>query len=85
MSRSLNPTRPCSMRLIFECEPRMLAAARSVVMPALFAEPAQVAAEHEALHCRARRTRAEQRLRGLLPGGVLGREHRYSSVARVSS
>ncbi len=34
MSRSLNPTRPCSMRLIFECEPRMLTAARSVVMPA---------------------------------------------------
>ena len=32
----------------------------------LFAEPAQVAAEHEALHCRARGTRAEQRLRGLL-------------------
>jgi hypothetical protein len=48
----------------------------------VFAEPTQVSAEHEALHCRARRARAEQRLRSLLPGGVLGREHRYSSWLR---
>jgi hypothetical protein len=32
MSRSLKPTRPCSIRLILECEPRITLAACSVVM-----------------------------------------------------
>src|SRR6185312_13462891 len=32
-SRALKPTRPCSIRLILECEPRIASAACSAVMP----------------------------------------------------
>ncbi len=32
-SRSLNPTRPCSIRLILECDPRIAPAACSAVIP----------------------------------------------------